>query len=173
MVPGVLSYRCVMPNCPEHDAAFDKPGVVAPPPLLYASALGIGLAVDFLLFRVSTGIPASIRYVSAAFLLGAAIMLGGGALNLFRRAGTHAEPWRPTTALVTNGVYAFTRNPMYVAATLLYIAVSIAADSAIALLVLIPLLVVMHYGVIVREERYLEAKFGDDYRRYRSTVRRW
>lgn len=162
-----------MPNGSTQDTSVDNPGVVAPPPLLYASALGIGLVVDFLLFRVSTGIPAPMRYGVAALLLGAAIALGGGALNLFRRAGTHAEPWRPTTAIVTDGVYAFTRNPMYVAATLLYVSISIAADSAIALLLLIPLLIVMHYGVIIREERYLEAKFGDDYRRYKSIVRRW
>ena len=162
-----------MPNSSTQDTTVDNPGVIAPPPLLYASALGIGLVADFMLFRMSTGIPASIRYGLATLLLGAAIALGVGALNLFRRAGTPAQPWRSTTAIVTDGVYAFTRNPMYLAATLLYIAISIAADSAIALLLLIPLLIVMHYGVIVREERYLEAKFGDDYRRYRSTVRRW
>jgi len=162
-----------MPYGFTRNSSDDNPGVVAPPPLLYAGALGIGLITDFLLFRVQTGIPAAIRYVLAALLLAAAIALGVGALNLFRRAGTHAKPWGPTTTIVTDGVYAFTRNPMYLAATLLYVSISIAVDSAIALFLLIPLLVVMHYGVIVREERYLGAKFGDDYRRYRSKVRRW
>jgi protein-S-isoprenylcysteine O-methyltransferase Ste14 len=162
-----------MPNSSTQGTTVDNPGVIAPPPLLYAGALGIGLAVDFLLFRLSTGIPASIRYALAALLLAAALALGISAMNLFRRAGTNAQPWRPTTTIVADGVYAFTRNPMYLATTLLYMAISIAADSAIALLLLIPLLIVMHYGVIVREERYLKAKFGDDYRRYKSTVRRW
>lgn len=162
-----------MPNGSTRNSSDDNPGVIAPPPLLYAGALAIGLITDFLLFRVQTGIPAAIRYVLAALLLAAAIALGVGALNLFRRAGTHAKPWRPTTTIVTHAVYAFTRNPMYLAATLLYVSISIAVDSAIALFLLIPLLIVMHYGVIIREERYLEAKFGDDYRRYRSKVRRW
>lgn len=162
-----------MPNNATQDATADNPGVIAPPPLLYAGALGIGLAVDFLMFRLPTGIPASVRYGLGALFFAAALGLGIGAMNLFHRAGTNAQPWRPTTAIVTDGVYGFTRNPMYLAATLLYMAVSIAANSAVALLLLIPLLMVMHYGVIVREERYLEAKFGEDYRRYKSSVRRW
>ena len=154
-------------------ASDNNPGVIAPPPLLYAGALGIGLALDFLVLRVQTGMPAAPRYIFAALLLAAATALAASAFNRFRRAGTHAEPWQPTTAIVTNGVYAFTRNPMYVAATLVYIAAAVAADSVIALLLLAPLLVIMHYGVIVREERYLETKFGGEYQRYKGTVRRW
>lgn len=153
--------------------ANDHPGVIAPPPLLYAAALGMGLAIDFLLFRISTGIPAPLRYGVAIVLACAATVLAASALFGFRRAGTRPEPWRPTTAIVTGGVYAFTRNPMYVAMTLLYLAAAIAADSVVALVVLVPLLVLIRYGVIAREERYLEAKFGEEYRRYKATVRRW
>lgn len=154
-------------------AANDNPGVIAPPPLLYAAALGIGLAIDLLLFRLHTGISAPLRYGIAILLLAVAIALAASALGRFRRAGTRAEPWQPTTAIVTSGVYAFTRNPMYVAMALLYLAAAIAADSVIALILLVPLLVTVHYGVVAREERYLEAKFGDEYRRYKETVRRW
>ncbi len=153
--------------------AKDNPGVIAPPPLLFAAALGIGLAIDFLAVRVATGVPAAMRYGLAAVLLGAAAALAVSALIRFRRAGTHAEPWHPTTAIVTSGVYAFTRNPMYVGMTLLYLAVAVAADSVVALVLLVPLLAVVRYGVIAREERYLEAKFGDEYRRYKAAVRRW
>jgi protein-S-isoprenylcysteine O-methyltransferase Ste14 len=153
--------------------AKDSPGVIAPPPLLYAGALAIGLAIDFLLFRVRTGAPASLRYGLVVVLLAAAIALGVGALGRFRRAGTHAEPWKPTTAIVTSGVYGLSRNPMYVGMALLYLAVAIAADSVIALVLLAPLFVAVRYGVVAREERYLEAKFGDEYRRYRQAVRRW
>jgi protein-S-isoprenylcysteine O-methyltransferase Ste14 len=154
-------------------AAKDTPGVIAPPPLLYAGALGIGLAIDFLGVRVATGAPAALRYVVAIVLFGAAAALAASALLRFRRAGTHAEPWRPTTAVVTHGVYAFTRNPMYVGMACLYLAVAVALDSVVALILLVPLLVVVRYGVIAREERYLEAKFGDEYRRYKQAVRRW
>jgi protein-S-isoprenylcysteine O-methyltransferase Ste14 len=151
----------------------DNPGVIAPPPLLFAGALAGGLVLDFLLLRLPTGVPGAVRYGLAALLLVAAVALAVAALTRFRRAGTRVEPWRPSTALVTDGVYGFTRNPMYMALTLAYVAIAVAADSVIALVFLVPLLVAMHYGVILREERYLEAKFGDAYRRYKHTVRRW
>jgi protein-S-isoprenylcysteine O-methyltransferase Ste14 len=155
------------------NASDDNPGVIAPPPLLYAGVLGVGLALDILLLRTQIGMPGALRYGLAILLV-----MGGGALIVgafrgFRRAGTNAEPWEPSTSLVTDGVYAFTRNPMYVAMALFYLAIAIAADSTIALLFLVPLLIVMHYGVVLREERYLEAKFGDPYRHYKHAVRRW
>jgi protein-S-isoprenylcysteine O-methyltransferase Ste14 len=154
-------------------ARQDNAGVIAPPPLLYGAALAVGLALDFLLLRVPTGLPAAVRFgLATAFVL-AALVLIGGALTGFRRAGTPAAPWHPSTAIVTDGVYGYTRNPMYVAMTLVYGAIALAADSLITLLVLVPLLIVVHYGVVLREERYLERKFGDAYRRYTSTVRRW
>jgi protein-S-isoprenylcysteine O-methyltransferase Ste14 len=62
---------------------------------------------------------------------------------------------------------------MYVAMALFYAAIALAADSLITLLFLVPLLIVVHHGVVLREERYLEAKFGDQYRRYKAKVRRW
>lgn len=151
----------------------DHPGVIAPPPLLYAGTLMVGLAVDFLLVRVPTGLPPMARYGPAVMLGAGAAALAAGAIGRFLRAGTHVEPWRPATVLVTDGVYRFTRNPMYVAMTLLYGAVALAADSVVTLVLLLPLLVVMRHGVIAREERYLDAKFGDGYRQYRGRVRRW
>jgi protein-S-isoprenylcysteine O-methyltransferase Ste14 len=114
-----------------------------------------------------------LRYGLAVVLIVAAGALITSAFVGFRRAGTHAEPWRPSTSIVTDGVYAFTRNPMYVGMALFYVAITLALDSVIALLFLIPLLIVIHYGVILREERYLDAKFGDPYRQYRLAVRRW
>jgi len=151
----------------------DNPGVIAPPPLLFGGALALGLALDFGLVRVSTGLPSPLRLVAAAALLAAAAVLLAGALVRFHRAGTAVEPWRPSTALVTDGVYRFTRNPIYLALAFLYGALALAADSAVSLLLLPPLLAVMQAGVIAREERYLEAKFGEEYRRYKASVRRW
>jgi protein-S-isoprenylcysteine O-methyltransferase Ste14 len=151
----------------------DNPGVIAPPPLLYLGALALGLALDILGRRVRTGLPGAVRNGLALVLLASAGALVASALGRFRRAGTHVEPWRPSTALVTSGVYAFTRNPMYVSMALIYLAVALAADSVLALLLLVPLLAVIRYGVIAREERYLAAKFGDEYRNYLDRVRRW
>src|SRR6185369_15692971 len=141
--------------------------------LIFVAFLGVGLAVDFFAFRVASGLPAGGRYGAAVALAVVALLLGFGALFRFRRAGTNPEPWRPTTAIVTSGVYRFTRNPMYLGMVLLYAAIAVAADSVVALVLLVPLLVVIRYGVIAREERYLVAKFGDEYRRYQASVRRW
>ncbi|MCK9544637.1 MAG: isoprenylcysteine carboxylmethyltransferase family protein, partial [Novosphingobium sp.] len=146
---------------------------IAPPPILYAGALGTGLAIDLLLLRTPTGLPGALRYGLAILLVVAASALIVSAFGRFCRAGTPAEPWQPSTSIVTDGVYAFTRNPMYVAMLLFYLAIAIAVDSIIALVFLVPLLTVMHYGVVLREERYLEAKFGDPYRHYKHAVRRW
>ncbi len=77
------------------------------------------------------------------------------------------------TAIITGGPYAYTRNPLYVALALFHGAVAIAAGNVWALLLLAPALLVVRYFVIAREERYLEAKFGEEYLRYKARVRRW
>ncbi len=82
-------------------------------------------------------------------------------------------PWRPTTALVVGGPFRFTRNPMYLGTTLLYIGIAILAQALWALVLLPFVLMIVQRGVIEREERYLEGKFGADYLRYKQRVRRW
>lgn len=151
----------------------DTPGVIAPPPLLFLGALVIGAALDYGLARVSIGLPGWFRLGAGAILTAAAVGLLAGAFGRFRRAGTPVEPWRPSTALVTDGVYRFTRNPIYLAMALAYLGLALAVDSTALLVLLPPLLALVQVGVIAREERYLAGKFGDEYRRYTASVRRW
>ncbi|WP_419952158.1 methyltransferase family protein [Methylobacterium sp.] len=148
-------------------------GVIAPPPLLYAGTLAAGLGLDFLFLGVGTGIPGPLRYGLAVLLGATAAALLVGASRRFRRAGTPGRPWQPTTANVTDGVYAWTRNPMYLAMMLAYVMVAIAMDGVITLALVVPLVIVVRFGVILREERYLEGKFGAAYLSYRRSVRRW
>jgi protein-S-isoprenylcysteine O-methyltransferase Ste14 len=90
-----------------------------------------------------------------------------------RRAGTNVDPYEPATAIVTGGPYRFTRNPIYVGFTLVYVGIS-AFTNALAPLMLLPaVFAVMRRGVIEREERYLERKFGGEYLEYKGRVRRW
>jgi protein-S-isoprenylcysteine O-methyltransferase Ste14 len=89
------------------------------------------------------------------------------------KARTRINPLRPTTALVIAGPYRFSRNPMSVSLVVLFVGLALRLDTLWPLLLLLPLLIVYHYGVVQREERYLERKFGDTYRNYRSAVRRW
>ena len=91
----------------------------------------------------------------------------------FLAAGTNIPPNLPTTALVVDGIYRRTRNPLYLGTTLVYLGLSVAAGSLWAIGLVVPLLWVINTGVIAREEHYLERKFGDAYRAYKARVRRW
>jgi len=94
-------------------------------------------------------------------------------LRALSRAHTSVDPVKPTTALVTEGPYRYSRNPIYVALTLLYLGVAFLVNALWILLLVVPVLLVMRYGVIAREEAYLTRKFGDAYRQYTAQVRRW
>jgi protein-S-isoprenylcysteine O-methyltransferase Ste14 len=151
----------------------DKPGVIAPPPLLFAGAIAIGLALHYWVIPIGFGLGAGVRYGVGGVLIAAALGMGLGAIRLFGKAGTHVEPWKPATALVTSGIYAYTRNPMYMGMALIHVGLSLIFDSVTVLLLLVPFLVVIRYGVIGREERYLTAKFPAEYPEYQRRVRRW
>src|SRR6266853_614255 len=125
--------------------AADVAGVIALPPLIFR------------------------RFSLAA---GGFVMIGM-ATRRFVAAGTNIPPYLPTTALVVDGIYGRTRNPLYLGTTLVYLGLSVAAGSLWAIVLVVPLVWVMNVGVVAREERYLERKFGDAYRAYKARVRRW
>lgn len=148
-------------------------GVIAPPPLIYLAFLGAGWGLGELLGGVGLGLEPQVRRVAAFALIITGLLLEGGAGVQFRRADTRPEPWKPTTALVTDGLYRFTRNPIYLGFALIYLGLAVAIDSLGALAFLLPCLVVVDRFVIVREERYLATLFGAAYEAYRKKVRRW
>jgi protein-S-isoprenylcysteine O-methyltransferase Ste14 len=142
-----------------------------PPPLFYVAGFLAGIALE-LAFPIAA-LPLALA-VSAGLIGGGLwLALDGLAMLGFRRAGTSMVPMRPTTALVTSGPYRFTRNPMYVGMAFLYAALALALGVIWALAVLPLVLLAVDRLVIAREERYLEAKFGEAYREYKSRVRRW
>jgi len=149
----------------------DSPHVIVLPPLLYVVALGAGLLLNWAAPRPL--LSSSLR----CWMGGALVVLGlgitGWGRTLMARAGTNVNPFQPTTALVTTGPFRFSRNPLYVGLTLAYLGGALLTNSVWVLALLVPVLLVMHYGVVRREERYLEAKFGDAYRAYRGRVRRY
>lgn len=150
----------------------DTPGAAVRPPRLYLAALVAGLALDYgLPLPVDIG-AFTVRVLGAALVLaGAALM--AWAIACFRHAGTNIPTVLPATTLVSAGPYRFSRNPIYVAMTAIYLGLALALASPWAALLLLAVLPVIQVGVIRREESYLEAKFGDAYRAYRSRVRRW
>ncbi len=154
-----------------HEQILDNPGVIAFPPALYAGTLAIGLGISFL-FPVSF-LPRLVSLPLAALAMVGAGWLSTSAVRTMTRAQTGIDPAKPTTAIVADGVFRLSRNPLYLSLTLLYIGISLLFSATWALLLLLPLLVVVQVGVIQREERYLELKFGDAYLRYKTQVRRW
>ena len=153
--------------------ARDHPGVIAPPPLIYLGFLLAGWAVERFGVEFTLGLPTDWRRGLALALVVGGLLIEGVATVQFRRLGTPPQPWKPTTALATGGLYRFSRNPIYVGFALIYLGFAVAMDSPAALALLIPCLIVVDRLVIAREERYLEGRFGDAYRAFRNEVRRW
>jgi protein-S-isoprenylcysteine O-methyltransferase Ste14 len=161
-------------HLPQSEAAApkaDTSGIRVPPPVYYVAAFLVGVVLE-LIFPTSWP-PLGIR-LAVAFIAGAAwLALDGAATVLFRRAGTSMVPMNPTTALVTSGPYRVTRNPMYVGMAFLYVGFAFAFGVIWALVFLPAVIAVIDRFVIALEEPYLERKFGQAYRDYKSRVRRW
>jgi protein-S-isoprenylcysteine O-methyltransferase Ste14 len=153
----------------------DTAGVIAPPPLIALAALVLGLLLDRLLpayvLTVLLSLPE--RIVIGAILLAVSAGLAIPALLAFRAAGTHVEPWKPSSAMVTDGIFAWLRNPMYVGLIMGLAGLSVLLASDWTLVMTVVVAPVLHFGVVKREERYLEAKFGDAYRGYKARVPRY
>jgi len=151
----------------------DNPGVIAPPPLIYAGGLVASLVLH-LAFPIKVRLlPRRVSRRLGGSLIGIAVLLALSGFQLMRKSGTNVNPTMPTTALVVKGPFQFTRNPLYLSFTLLYSGIAMLMNALWAMLILPFVLLVMRQGVIEREERYLERKFGEEYLRYKARVRRW
>jgi protein-S-isoprenylcysteine O-methyltransferase Ste14 len=149
----------------------DISGVIAPPPLIFLAGLAVGFGLEALL-------PGSSVPDALGWILGGALLLAGLALlfsfeRSFSQKQTPANPWRTTTAIATDGPYRFTRNPAYVGMALVYVGIALCSQALWVLLPLPVVLAIIDRGVIAREERYLERKFGQEYLDYKHRVRRW
>jgi protein-S-isoprenylcysteine O-methyltransferase Ste14 len=156
------------------DIDRDSARVKFPPPLVFGGALLLGLGLNH-----AIGDPrVPMLGHSLQNLLGwLAIVLGAGtmlsAARLFRERGTNARPWKTTNSIVQDGVYRWTRNPMYLGMAAIHGGVALVTDSLAALVLLVPVVWIIQREVIAREEAYLEAKFGAAYLAYKARVRRW
>jgi protein-S-isoprenylcysteine O-methyltransferase Ste14 len=153
------------------DKVMDNPGVRIPPPLIYLLFILLGVALDQLVQVRITSNGAIPRLGGALVML--ALLIMGWSLLQFRKAKTTVRPDKPASALITTGPFRFSRNPLYLAWSILYAAVGLWLNSAWVMALLIPTIVVVTFAVIVREERHLLKQFGEDYQYYRATVRRW
>lgn len=155
--------------------AEDNPGVLVHPPVLYVGALLLGAGANMIApasLDVLIDVP-KLVLGAGIILLAGGIMLMSMAIRQFSRAGTNVPTNKPAVQLVTDGVYRFSRNPIYVSLSCIYTGLALIFDNPWMLVLLLPVILVMHFGVIHREEKYLTEKFGDPYKEFKSRTRRW
>lgn len=153
------------------DDGRDNAGVIAPPPLIYLLPLLLGLLLNRR--RPIPLMPRGLARLLGLPILGAGIALLFWFFFTLKNAGTPVDPREPVERLVTHGPFERTRNPGYVSMAMIYTGISLLGNALWPMLFLPAAVAVIQKGVIEREERYLEEKFGDDYRRYKSEVPRW
>ncbi len=150
----------------------DHPGIIAFPPLIWLVCAVLGVLLHFIFpCRMMTRYDVSLSLGIALAVLAPSLAIW--AVRTMKSAGTNVNPSEPALTIVRCGPYRLTRNPMYLALCLLQVAVGFFLNDWIALLFVIPLALVLHHGVILREEKYLEVKFGDEYLALKREVRRW
>lgn len=147
-------------------------GVIARPPLLFLAAFLIGFVLDRLLH-----LPFPRNDLVTWIIGGSLIVIGfavfAAGIRNFMRAETPVPTNEPTRVLVTTRIHGWTRNPIYLGMFLIYGGIGVAAQNMWILVLTLPLALLIRYGVVAREEAYLERRFGDAYRDYRQSVRRW
>ena len=149
-------------------------GGIRRPPVLYLACLVLGLTLERLLPLPFPFPGTGLMYWTVGggmMLIGVAMMVA--AARNFSRAATPVPSNRPVRTLVIAGIHGWSRNPIYVGMCLVYAGIGIAARSPWVLMLALPLVVILRYGVVAREEAYLERRFGDAYRDYKARVRRW
>lgn len=151
-------------------AGRDRPNVVIFPPFLFAASLVLGLVAHAACpYRLDA---AWVRWLGGAIAV-LSLVAGLWGERTMKAAGTNVRPDKPTLAIVDRGPFAYSRNPLYLSVVGLFVGVGVALTSPAFLAFVVPMALVLHYGVISREEEYLEEKFGEVYRDYKARVRRW
>jgi protein-S-isoprenylcysteine O-methyltransferase Ste14 len=150
----------------------DRSNVIIRPPIAWALAIVAGVAAGWLYpWRF---VPGSIPHAwVGAVMLASGIALGIWAIVTMHKAGTRVETHKPSTTIVANGPYRFSRNPIYSGMVVGQTGLAIGLDNLWLIIMLVPFWLVIRYGVIAREEAYLERKFGAGYLGYKSRTRRW
>jgi len=147
------------------------PGLKFPPPLLLLAAIGCAWLVDTI--RPLPIVDEAALWWPGAAIITIALLIALVALVHFFIVKTHIEPWHPTTVIIRNGVYRFSRNPIYLAFCIATVGAGLVLNSWWVIASVMLLKPLLEHLVISREEIYLEKKFGEHYLAYKRQVRRW
>lgn len=151
----------------------DGAAVRFPPPFVPLIALAVGVVTHLWVWPLPLPLEGVLRYSLGGLLFAAGVGLMAAAFGLFRQIGQDPAPWESTPAIISTGVYRFTRNPMYVSVGLLQAGIGVALANG-WVVALVPLVWWVIYLIAIRhEEAYLEQKFGSAYTDYKTAVRRW
>jgi protein-S-isoprenylcysteine O-methyltransferase Ste14 len=151
----------------------DRPAIIAPPPLLMVVCVAAGLiAAHFWPLPMIHDAALARAVLCVALIVVAGALIFSGHREMVKN-NEHPNPYKPTSTIVQNGIYGFTRNPLYISLLLIVLVVGIGVNDAWLLSSFVALFVLLHFGVVKAEERYLSAKFGSRYDEYRRSVRRW
>lgn len=155
------------------DQASDKKGAAVrfPPPLVFVISILCSLLFHWF-YPLSISSIVWLGYLGGGILL-TSILLLAKVFFAFRRAKTHIEPWKPTKHIITTGLFAYSRNPIYLAFCLITIGTALLINSVWTLISVFPAAYILYVIAIKKEEAYLSAKFGQEYLDYKTRVRRW
>jgi len=146
-------------------------GAIAPPPMIALAIIALGVVLGE--SWPAEIIPTPWQYIVGGAIIAAAILLMAYAFRHFGQANTPVPTRHTPSTLVTSGVYTITRNPIYLAMMLLIMGLGVTLDNVWLLLLAAVFQQIIRWGVIAREEKYLEAKFGEEYRTFKEQTRRW
>ena len=149
----------------------DATGFIVPPPIVCLVCLMAGFGLDYL--WPLPLLPRPMQYTVGFMLVVMGFVLFGWALKAFSDSKTSIDHRKPTRAIITGGPFRISRNPVYVSMTICFVGIAVTVDSIWILLMALPTVVILHHFVILREEAFLERKFGAEYLGYKAAVRRW
>ena len=152
----------------------DGANVKSPPPVYYL----VGVILGILLNRFVYHLPITEGLSYGRIAVGAALLLMGfymffAAVSWFRKTEQDPEPWKPTPSIITQGIYRYSRNPIYLGVGLVMTGIGFLLNNFWILLLSIIVLIIIYRIAIIPEEKYLEEKFGEEYLAYKRKVRRW
>ena len=153
----------------EHDSK--SANVKFPPPIVYLIWMVAGTILQKY-FPLDMGIPSDHQYWGLGLVIIGIIFIIY-TFNIFQKAETNIKPCEPTTNIITSGIYAWSRNPIYLAFNIFPIGLGMFFDNLWIFISFIPSSIIIYYIAIKKEEKYLEDKFGGEYLDYKNKVRRW
>jgi protein-S-isoprenylcysteine O-methyltransferase Ste14 len=156
------------------DTLKDHPDVVVFPPLVPVAILVLSVVMQRLApLHLLAAIGSTPRMIAGVIVAAAGVLVAVNGGRALTRRHTNVNPSLPTLALATDGIFRFTRNPMYVGGMTVLAGIALISALDWLVLLMIPAAFVLHHGIVSREEQYLLRKFGDEYRNYRAKAPRY